>query len=598
MGLIFLARLFYIQVLDQNYKVFAANNSLRKEVIFPARGLIYDRKGNILVRNVTIYDVMVIPAKVKDLDTNSLCQLLEVDKGDFEENFAKAKYYSRYKPSPIVRQITPAQYGRFQERLFEFRGFYVQARTMRSYPLGVAAHAIGYLGEVNDDVIKKDEYYHMGDYAGQSGLEKNYEKELRGQKGVRYVLVDVLNREQGRYLNGQEDIPSIAGKELMTGMDLKLQQYGEELMKGKRGSIIAIEPSTGEILTMVSMPSYDPNLLLGRERAHNYGKLLLDPSKPMFNRAISARYPPGSTFKTVESMIALQEHLINEHTTYVCSNGYHLTASITIHCHAHGTFDLKHAIQMSCNTYYCNVFRLIVDQPKYRTSAEGLEDWDNGLRKFGLGNKLGVDIPNESKGIVPTPQFYDKHYGKGGWHSSTIVSLGIGQAEVSLTPLQLANQAACIANRGYYITPHFVRAIATKEKTEVLHWPIHETGFSKENFEIVVDAMQNVVEHGTAVFSKIPGITFCGKTGTAQNPHGEDHSIFIAFAPRDNPKIAISVVVENAGEGAHMAAPIASLMIEKYLRDSVTRPYVLKRITDNAKKMEAKEKAHKEENGD
>jgi penicillin-binding protein 2 len=578
-GVIFLIRLFYIQIIDKNYKQFAADNSLRKETIFPARGLIYDRKGSILVRNTTIYDVMVVPAKVKDLDTNALCRLLEVEKSDFEDNFEKA-YKSRYRPSPIVRQITPAQYGRFQERLFEFRGFYVESRTVRTYPLGVAAHAIGYLGEANDDDIAQDEYYKMGDYIGMSGLEKSYEPRLRGKKGIRMVMVDALNREQGRYMDGKEDIQSLPGEDLNTGLDLTLQEYGEKLLQGKKGSIIALDPKTGEILAMVSMPAYDPNLLLGRERAHNYGQLILNPDKPMFNRAISARYPPGSTLKTVEALLALQEHVINKSTTFTCSGGYHLSAKHTIHCHSSGTFNAADAIKMSCNTYYCNVFRVMVDQRRFDNPAKGLDDWAEGLNSFGLGTKLGIDIPNENKGLVPNAKYYNRHYGERAWKSSNVISLGIGQAEISLTPLQLVNQAAIIANRGYYITPHFVKSISSKQKTEVLKWPKKYVQIDSVNMNLVVDAMEQVVEHGTAYMSKVPGIAICGKTGTAENPHGKDHAIFIAFAPKINPRIAIVSIVENAGMGATWAAPIATLMIEKYLTDSVKRPLWEKWIMD------------------
>jgi len=581
-GLIFLARLFYVQILDKNYKQFANDNSLRKETIFPARGLIYDRKGNILVRNVTIYDVMVLPAKVTDLDTNALCKLLEVDKTQFQNDFDKAEYSSRYKPTPIVKQITPEQYGRFQERMFEFRGFYVEARTVRSYPLGVAAHAIGYLGEVTEDQLKDTSfnYYKMGDYIGMSGLEKSYETKLRGQKGIRMVMVDVHNREQGRYMDGTEDIPAVPGEELNTGLDLALQQYAEKLMKGKKGAVIALDPNTGEILAMVSMPDYDPNLLLGRERAHNYGRLILDPDKPMFNRAISARYPPGSTLKTVEALLALQEHVISKTTTYTCSGGYHLSAAHTIHCHSSGTFNAREAIKMSCNTYYCNVFRVMVDQRRFDNAARGLNDWAAGLNSFGLGTKLGIDIPNENRGLVPNSKFYDRNYGNGAWKSSNIISLGIGQAEISLTPLQLANQAAIIANRGFYITPHFVRSIASKQKTEVLKWPKKYVQIDSSYMNLVVDAMQDVVEHGTAYLSKVKGLDICGKTGTAENPHGKDHAIFIAFAPKYHPKIAVATIVENAGMGATWAAPIATLVIEKYVNDSISRPNWEKWILD------------------
>ncbi|MGZ5243053.1 MAG: penicillin-binding protein 2 [Bacteroidia bacterium] len=582
--LIFLARLFYIQVIDQTYKQFAEDNALRKETIYPARGLIYDRKGNILVRNETIFDVMVTPSKVKQLDTNAFCNLLEVDKEEFLKAFFKAKRYSVHKPSPVVRSITSAQYGRFQERLFEFRGFFVQPRTTRTYPLSVASHAIGYLGEVNETEMgeRDTSYYRSGDYIGKSGLEKSYEEHLRGRKGVKHVLVDVLNREQGHYQGGKYDVASVAGKDLITGLDLKLQEYGEKLMKGKKGSIIAIEPSTGEILTLISSPSYDPNLLLGRERAKNYAKLILDKDKPMFNRAISAKYPPGSTLKPIQALLALQRKLITPHTTYTCSGGYRLSARHTIGCHSSGTFDVHNSIRLSCNTFYCHTFKALIDDPRINNTAKGLQEWADGLAKFGMGIKLGIDVPNESKGIVPTPKYYDKYHGEGRWKSSAILSLAIGQAEISLTPLQMANSAAVIANRGYYITPHFVRSINTKTGSQPLSYKRFETGIDTSYFGVMVNAMHSVVDHGTATMAKVKNITICGKTGTAQNPHGEDHALFVGFAPKENPKIAICVVVENAGYGGTWAAPIAGLLIEMYLHDSVGRANMEKWILDAA----------------
>jgi len=578
-GIVFLARLFYIQLLDKDYQQFAADNSLRKETIYPPRGLIYDRKGNLLVGNETINDVMVVPSKVKQLDTNEICRLLEIDKSDFEEEFDKAERFSPYRASPIVRSITTAQCGRFEERLFEFNGFFIQARTMRYYPLGVAAHAIGYLGEATENDIDTSSYYKMGDYIGMSGLEKSYETYLRGKKGTRFVLVDALNREQGRYMNGRDDIPTEGGAELHTGLDLKLQQYGEKLLKGKKGSIVAIDPATGEILAMISMPDYDPNSLLGRDRAHNYGKLVLDQEKPLFNRAISARYPPGSTLKTVEALLALQQHVISKTTTFTCNGGYHLSAAHTIHCLESGTFTANQAIVLSCNTYYCNVFRDMVDQRRFNGAAQGLDNWAAGLNSFGLGTKLGIDIPNENKGLVPTSKFYNHYYGKY-WKSSNVISLGIGQAEISLTPLQLVNQAAIIANRGFYITPHFVKSISTKDKTVELKWPKKYINVDSTYFNYVVDAMANVVDHGTAYLSKVKGIEICGKTGTAENPHGSDHAIFIGFAPKDHPRIAVVAIVENAGFGATWAAPIATLMMEKYINDSTARPLWEKWILD------------------
>ncbi len=581
-GFLFILRLFWVQIIDKNYKQFAEQNALRKETIIPARGLIYDRKGKLVVNNQTFYDVMVTPAKVKDLDTNAICQLLDVDKKDFMESYANAESYSRYRPSAVIRQISYEQYGSLQERLFEFKGFFVQAREARTYPKAIAAHVLGYLGEVSDNEIEKSEgYFKSGDYIGKSGLEHSYEKELRGTKGIKNVLVDVLNREQGRYMNGIYDIPAVAGKDLLTGLDLSLQEYGEKLLKGRKGSIVAIEPNTGEILAMVSMPSYDPGMLLGRKRSSNIGKLMIDPDKPMFNRAIQARYPPGSTLKPLMALFALKEHVIIPSTTYVCNGGYHLTATQTIRCHASGTFDLHGSIQMSCNTYYCNVFRLLIDNPRYRSAANGLDNFTAHLREFGLGGKLGIDIPNENHGIIPTVKLYNKSYGAGAWHSSTIISLGIGQAEMSFTPLQIANNAAILANKGFYIIPHFVRGFDRNGRREMLQWERHQVNIDSSAFRLVADAMEDVIEHGTATMAKVKGIQICGKTGTAQNPHGRDHSIFMAFAPKNAPKIAICVILENSGFGGTWAAPMGGLMIEKYLHDSITDKWQEKRILES-----------------
>ncbi len=586
-GFIFLLRLFYIQIIDSQYKIFAESNALRKETIIPARGLIYDRKGKIIVNNETSYDVMVNPSRVRYLDTSLICKILDVDKEDFRESFTKAVDEYPYHPSAIVKGITLSQYGKFQERLYEFPGFNVEARATRNYPMPIAAHVLGYLGEVNDkDIAKSAKYYHMGDYAGRSGLEKKYESELRGVKGLKNILVDVLNREQGSYQHGKMDIPAVAGKDLVTGLDLDLQAYGEKLMQGRKGSIIAIEPSTGEVLAMISFPAYDPNELIGRKRASNIGRLMIDRNKPMFNRAISAMYPPGSTFKPVMGLLALDEHIITPSTTFTCAGGYHLSASKIIHCHSSGTFDLHQSIQLSCNGYYCNVFRLFIDQRRNLNAAKGIEHWSERLMQFGLGQKLGIDIPNETKAIIPTYKLYNKAYGEGRWKSSTVISLGIGQAEICFTPLQIANVAATIANGGYYITPHFVRGLDKSGTIGYYTWPRKTVPVDPQYFPLMQSAMQAVVDHGTAILARVKGIEVCGKTGTAQNPHGEDHSLFMGFAPRVNPRIAIAVVIENAGMGGTWAAPMGGLMIEKYLKDSITDPmskWSEKRILDAAR---------------
>jgi len=577
-GLVFLIRLFYVQVLDDEYRV---GSAVRKDLVYPPRGLIYDRNGKLLVNNDIIYDVMVIPSKMKPFDTVAFCKLLDVNKDDFTDELAKAKAYSRYKPSAVVKEISAMQFGMLEERMYAFRGFFVQARTTRNYPKPIAAALLGYLAEVDTTDIKNSNgYYVQGDYIGKSGLEKSYEQYLRGSKGTKYVLVDALNREQGSYQNGKYDVEPTMGDDLLTGVDERIQEYGEKLLKGKIGSVVAIDPSTGEVICMVTSPSYDPNKMLGRERTANMRAMLMDESKPMFNRALTAKYPPGSTFKPEMALLGLDEGVIRESTTFTCNGGYRLSPTQMIHCHAKGTFDLHQGIQMSCNGYFCNVFRLVIDQDKFGDVDSSLANWASRLAGFGIGIKTGIDIPNESRGIVPTPHYYDKFYGIHRWKSSNIISLAIGQAEISLTPLQLANVAATIANRGYYITPHFVKKLQNKKGEKVLSYQRHNTGISEAYFDFVADAMQAVVEHGTAMQAIIPGITVCGKTGTAQNPHGKDHSLFIAFAPMDHPKIAIAVIVENAGHGGTWAAPIASLLIEKYITDTIKRPEVEQRILD------------------
>lgn len=587
--LVFILRLLYVQVIDSDYKQFAENNALRKEIIYPARGLIYDRKGKILVRNETIYDVMVVPARVKDLDTDAICKLLEVDRGDFVDAFTKAKMYSRYKPSPIVRQLTAAQYGKFEERLFEFNGFYVQPRTMRYYPDKAAAHVLGYLGEVDSAIIARDSenYYKMGDYIGQSGLEKMYESLLRGRKGYRNVLVDVQGREQGSYLNGKYDLPSIAGEELHTGIDLELQKYAEKLMDGKRGTVVAIEPSSGQILAFLSAPFYDPNLLVGRDRARNYMKLLLDKEKPLYNRALSARYRPGSVFKIVQSLSALQMGAINVNTAFPCNQAL-------IHCEHHpDAQNVMEAIKYSCNPYFYEVYKHEI-QPGhisniFEESEQNLNRWDEYVHSFGFGQKLDIDLPNVNAGFVPSVPFYDKWYGHHRWAFSTIYSNAIGEGEMGVVPLQMANLAAIIANKGFYYTPHLVTGVGRDEKPVGKYVEKHYTKITDpEYFDRITDAMQMVVDGGTARAAKMKDLIICGKTGTVQNVNAADHSVFIAFAPRDTPKIAIAVYVENAGWGGSWAAPIASLLIEKYLRDSISRPALEKRMIDAAYQYSAK----------
>ena len=573
--LIFLLRLFYVQVVEDSYTVSANNNVLRYVVDYPARGMIYDRKGKILAYNQAVYDLMVIPRQVKDIDTMEFCSLLGISKASFIDKITKARQFSTYKSSIFEKQISGEMYATLQEKLYKFTGFYAQPRTLRKYPGNSAAHMLGYIGEVNDDLIKEHPYYRSGDYIGISGVEQSYETDLRGKRGIRVVMVDVFNREKGRFRNGEFDTLSVTGTNLVSSIDGELQAYGERLMQNKVGSIVAIEPGTGEILALISSPSYDPNLMVGRVRSGNYSNLLKDPVKPLFNRAMMAYYPPGSTFKLTSTLAALQEGIINENTSFPHS---FVVGSKSVKCHNHPPIELRGAIQYSCNPYFCNTFRAFIDNRKYGKSELGYQTWRNYMESFGIGIKLGVDMPHELKGLLPSVNFYDKIYGSGHWKASTIYSLGIGQGELGITPLQMANIICIIANRGYYYTPHVIKQIGNHANDSRNLQQKHLVNISQHNFDIVQDGMQKVVEAGTARIAKFDTTIICGKTGTAQNPHGKDHSLFVAFAPRYNPKIAIAIMVENAGFGATWAAPIASLMMEKYLRDTLSRPALEERM--------------------
>jgi penicillin-binding protein 2 len=467
-----------------------------------------------------------------------------------------------------------------EEKLYKFPGFYVQSRTLRKYPTPAAAHMLGYVGEVNDDAIKKNPYYKPGDYIGVSGIEKSYEDVLRGIKGVRVSMVDVHNREKGSFRNGIYDTIAQAGSSLWSSIDLELQEYGEKLMKGKKGSIVAIEPSTGEILAIVSSPTYDPNLLVGRVRAINYMKLLRDTlNNPLFNRALMAMYPPGSTFKIVNALIGEQEGVLKPNTQYSCELGFHY-GSLTVKCHRHPSpLNLSQSIQNSCNAYYCKAFKAILEnRRKYRNTKEAYEAWREYVLKMGFGRKFNSDLPYELKGILPTSAYFDKTRGKNAWKAVSIISLAIGQGELGTTPLQLANLAAIIANRGYYYTPHIVKAIGNEKNKNLKFLAQNDCGIEAKYFEPIIMGMQDAVLKGTATSAKQADITIAGKTGTAQNPHGQPHSLFICFAPIQNPKIAMCVIVENGGYGGEIAAPIASLMIEYYISRKVTKPELEEKV--------------------
>ena len=565
---IFVLRLFSIQITNKTYKQFATRNVLRKIVVFPARGYIYDRNKELMVYNKAAYDLMIIPREAKAFDTTELCRIVQLDRVDLRVAINKAKQYSRYKPSIIAGQIAPEIYAPLQEKLYKYPGFFVQSRTLREYPSKSAAQVLGYVGEVSQSNIEKDKYYRSGDYIGVAGLEKAYESELRGIKGVNNYMVDVHNRIKGKFNAGANDTTAILGHNLLTGLDADVQAYAELLMTNKRGAIVAIEPATGEIIAMVSAPSYDPNLLVGRQRSTNYGQLVTDSvNKPMWNRAIIGTFPPGSTFKLVNALIALQEHSLSPSDRFSCSG----KASTPIRCtHNHVTpLALREGIRESCNSYFWNLFRTIINHSA--TPAEGFQKWRDYVMNFGFGQKLGTELTSEVAGNIPQVAYYDKYFGQSRWNSMTIRSLAIGQGEILVTPLQLANMVASIANRGYYIAPHLVKAIQdTSRVFRELKYEKKNSGIDPEYYRLVIEGMQAVIEETKLNQSiHIDNVIICGKTGTVQNPHGADHSAFVGFAPRDNPKIAIAVFIQNAGFGATYAAPIAGLIMEKYLNDSI-----------------------------
>lgn len=575
-GLIFIISLFRLQVLDPTYKQYATNNVLREVIQYPARGLVYDRNGKLLVYNKTAYDLLITPREVGKFDTTLFCKLLEISEEDLETGISKAKKYSRYKPSILIKQISPEKFAVLKEQLYKFQGFHTQSRTLREYSSPAAAHALGYVGEVSNRDIQKDNYYKPGDYIGVSGIEKIYENQLRGVKGVKKNLVDVHNRIQGSYLDGKEDIPAKIGKNIISTLDLDLQLYAEQLFQNKKGSVVAIEPSTGEVLAIVSAPTYDPGLLVGRVRGRNYSMLLADTLKPLFNRSLQAKYPPGSTFKPLNVLIALQENAININTRFSCAG----KASRPIRCtHDHVTpTNVVQAIRESCNSFLWNTFRSILNNSK--TSAEGFNVWHSYVESFGIGQVLSSDFSNGLKGDLPSEEDYNKIYGKGHWNALTVRSLAIGQGELGVTPLQMANYGAILANRGYYYKPHIIKEVENDTISQSFKIK-NDVQIEKRFYEPIVEGMSQTVHQTNLVYtSKIPEIEMCGKTGTVENPHGSDHSVFVAFAPRENPEIAIFVYVEFGVWGSRYAAPMASLMVEKYLTDSIStrRKYIEKRM--------------------
>ena len=581
-ALVIVARLFYMQIIDDKYLLSANNNVMRKEIIYPARGVILDRNGKVLVQNEPVYDLLVTPREVKDIDTLQLCELIGIDKEDFDKRMKKAKAHSPFRASIFLKQMSSTTYAKLQEQLYNFRGFYTQNRTVRNYPDSIAAQFLGYVQEVQErDIERSNGFYRPGDYIGASGVERSYEDLLRGKRGVKNLMVDALNRPKGVFMEGKYDTVAVTGEGLISSLDKDLQILAEKLMKNKLGSIVAIEPSTGEILTFVSSTAYDPNMMVGREVGNNYMKLLNDETKPLFNRPISASYPPGSVFKVVSALTAQQAGVINEQTTFFCGGGYHYGGGRAVmKCeHVDGSIALVRAISRSCNTYFGYVYANMIDK-RGMPSYKAYDQWREGLLKFGLGRKLGIDLPGEKPGLVPTSNYYTKKYQSNKWRSGYNISLSIGQDAMGITPLQMANIMAIVANRGHYYIPHLIKGIGEKKivKPEFVE-KIH-AGVDAKYYEPVIEGMSQAVNAGgTAGASRIAGIEMCGKTGTVQNPHGKNHAVFFAFAPRENPKIAIAVFVENAGYGGTWAAPMASMLVEKYIKDTISLPkYIQNRV--------------------
>ncbi|WP_445954801.1 penicillin-binding protein 2 [Yeosuana sp.] len=577
-SLIFIFRLFYLQVYSDKNHDLIEDNAIRKVYDYPKRGFVYDRNGALLVANQPSYDVMFIPREVKPLDTLEFCSLLKIDKEQFTQIFNKAYRYSPWLPSVFIPHLSKEDYAVLQEKMRKFEGFYIQKRSLRLYQTSIGANVLGDIGEVNDAIIDKDPYYKMGDLIGKQGVEASYENELRGKKGIKFIQKDRFNRDIGPYKEGIYDTLPTPGEDITITIDAKLQEYGELLMQNKRGGIIAIEPSTGEILAMISAPSFNPNLLVGRNRSKNYSKMHYDTiAKPLYDRSLLAQYAPGSPFKVLNALIGLQEKVVTTQDKFSCRMGYYLGSRKLLGCHSHyGPLSMNDGIAQSCNSYFANVYRRIID--KYKDPHEGMDVWSNHVKSFGLGNYLGYDLKIGSKGRIPDGDFYDKWYGKNRWVSTYNISNAIGQGEVEATPIQLANMVAAIGNRGFFYTPHIIKKIEGETIDKNFTTPKHTT-IDKENFEPVVQGMFDVFNKGTAAGLQVSGIEICGKTGTAENfvkingvkTQLTDHSIFVAFAPKDNPKIAIAVFVENGYWGSRFAGKIASLMIEKYIKGYITR---------------------------
>lgn len=586
-GVTFMGRLSYLQLFSFSPNQILEDPAIKKVYDYPERGYIYDRNGKLLVGNQPAYDVMVIPREVKSLDTLSFCNLLGIEKEDFLNKMKKARTYSPRLPYVLVPQLSKEDYARLQEKMRHFDGFYIQKRSLRFYDTKSAANVLGYISEVNERDLSANPYYVAGELKGRTGVEKQYEDILRGRKGVKHIQKDRFNRDIGAYKEGKLDTLPEQGKEIQLTLDKALQEYGEQLMHGKRGGIVALEPSTGEILSMISGPTYDPSLLVGRERSRNYSKLHYDSiSKPLFDRSISAEGSPGSPFKALNALVALQEGVIKPSTKFTCYNGFYVgNKKRGCHCGG-GVRNMNSGIMRSCNAYFAGTFRKIYG--KYESTDEGMDVWEKHMKSFGLGNYLGTDLPTGRPGRIPSKKYYDKWYGDNRWSSSFIISNSIGQGEVAATPLQLANMTAAIANRGYFFTPHIIKKIGATNTIDNTFTEIRYTTIDKEHFEPVIEGMANVYKYGTAKWVRVPEIDIAGKTGTVENftrIDGErvqltDHSVFVAFAPVENPKIAIAVYIENGYYGARYAGHIASLMIEKYIKGTITRKDLEKKMLE------------------
>jgi penicillin-binding protein 2 len=589
-AIVFVGRLISLQLLNSSYKLLSDGNAVIENSIYPERGYIYDRNQKLLVSNQPVYDLMAIPENITLFDTLELSKILGVPKTELKKQIKTAKTFSVKLPSIIVGKISKERNAVIQEKIWKYQGFFLQKNSVRNYPVPIASNLLGYVSEVNKNDMKRDNYYRLGELIGRQGIEEYYESFLRGRKGKKFFQKDRFNRIIGSYEEGKYDVPKEGAQNLILTIDSELQRYGEELLKNKRGGIVAIEPRTGEVLSLVSAPSYDPSILVGRERSKNYRKLALDTlAKPLFDRGLQAQYAPGSPFKTINALVALQEGVIDDKTAYLCQKGHYYARGMFMECHCRpGTKNnLLSGIYRSCNTYFANTYRRIIDRAGINVE-EGMNIWNSHLKSFGLGNYLGYDLPVGKKGFIPDADYYNYWYKKGGWKSATVVSNAIGQGELLTTPIQMANFTAAIANRGYYIQPHFLKSVSNGVLDKV--YEKKTTSIDSIHFEKVIEGMFQVVERGTARVAKIRGVEVCGKTGTVENfmkidgvkTQMTDHSIFIAFAPKDDPKIALAVYVENGYWGARWAAPIASLMIEKYLNGSVKRKWLEDRMLNGS----------------